>query len=72
MKKADLTSLRTKEIKELTKALKDKKGELAKLTQKIKSGSEKNLKKGKLLKKDIAQILTVIREKEIMTKEEAK
>lgn len=72
MKKTDLTSLRTKEIKELTKTLKDKKVELLKLTQKIKSGSEKNLKKGRLLRHDIAQILTIIKEKEIVSSEEAK
>jgi len=66
MKKKDLTELRVKEIKEIKEILSKKKLELDTLYSKLVSGGEKNLKKGKNLKKDIAQILTIIKEKEII------
>ena len=69
MKKRELDKLRGKESKELEKQSLDKKLELAKLESKIKAGKEKNIKKAKNLKIEIAQIMTLIREKEIMESE---
>jgi ribosomal protein L29 len=72
MKKKDLTDLKTKEGTELTKALKEKKGELAKVEIDIKAGKEKNVKKGNNLKRDIARLLTIMREKKILESETTK
>lgn len=69
MKKKDLTDLRNKEINELEKLLSKKRNELINTYAKIKAGQEKNLKKAKNIKRDIAQILTIIREKELLEKE---
>lgn len=66
MKKNDLTSLRVKTVKELGKSLSDKRKELAKVSVAIVAGTEKKLKKAKNLRKDIAQLATIIKEKEIM------
>ncbi len=65
MKKKDLKNLRAKEIDELRKLVSEKKKEVAVIYGKVKVGQEKNLKKMKGLKKEIAQILTIIGEKEI-------
>lgn len=70
MKKREFTELKSKEVVELLKSVKAKKAELAKLNPKIKSGEEKNLKKAANIRRDVAQILTLIREKEIIKKEE--
>lgn len=72
MKKKDLTDLKTKEGTELTKTLKEKKGELAKVEIDIKAGKEKNVKKGNNLKRDIARLLTIMREKKILESETTK
>lgn len=71
MKKKDLTDLRNKKINELEKLLSKKRNELINTYAKIKAGQEKNLKKAKNIRCDIAQILTIIREKELL-KEETK
>lgn len=70
MKKNDLQSLRAKEVKELIKAVREKKLELIKFTAKLKSGGEKNVKKAANMKKEIAQILTVLKEKSLTKKQE--
>jgi ribosomal protein L29 len=73
MKKSDLTGLRTKTSEELAKTFSDKSKELVKVMTAITGGTEKNLKKGRNLKKDMARVATIIREKEIiasMTKSE--
>jgi len=68
MKKKDLTGIRSKTKKEL-KTLADKKAvDLAKAKVAIKAGQEKNLKKIKLIRHEISQLLTVLREKEIVEK----
>lgn len=72
MKKKDLTELKGKEIKDLLKTLKEKKGELAKVEIDIKAGKEKNLKKGNNLRRDIARILTIVKEKKILESETVK
>lgn len=65
MKKKGLKDLRVKEIDELKKLVSEKRKETSVIYTKVKTGQEKNLKKVKGLKKEIAQILTIIREKEI-------
>jgi ribosomal protein L29 len=72
MKKTERTSLKSKEVKVLKGEVVAKKVDLAKFTAKMFAGGEKNLKKGRNLKKEIAQILTVINEKEIVEKESKK
>jgi ribosomal protein L29 len=66
MKKSDIEKIRAKKIKQLKKDVLKKKIELMKADMKRRSGQEKNLKKVKKKKREIAQILTIIREKEIM------
>lgn len=70
MKKKEYNELKSKEIPDLLKMVKTKKAELAKLGPKIIAGEEKNLKKAGKIRKDVAQILTLIREKEILKAEE--
>jgi ribosomal protein L29 len=69
VKKKELKSLRTKKKDELKKMLEKIKKEAGEVLVKIKLGQEKNLKKYKNLRKDMAQILTIIREKEIVEEE---
>ncbi len=68
MKRKELIDLKGKIIKDLIKMVGDKKLESRKLKMNVVAGKEKNLKVGKNIKRDIAQILTVIREKEIIEK----
>lgn len=70
MKRKDLLDLKTKEVKDLNKILGEKKAELEKVMVNVPAGKEKNLKKANNLRRDISQILTIIREKEIREKEE--
>lgn len=70
MKKKDLQSLRSKSIKDLKKMVSEKKEEASETFIKMKTGQEKNLKKVKNLRTDVAQILTVIKEKEIVDEKE--
>lgn len=70
MKLKDLQNLRTKAVSELEKIVFEKKKEAALTHAKIKAGQEKNISKVKRIRRDIAQILTVIREREIMEKEQ--
>lgn len=69
MKSKDLAQFKNKELKELKKISLDRSKEIAKISLEIKSQKEKNLKKARNLKKDLAQILTLMREKEILAKE---
>lgn len=69
MKKRELQGLRAKEAAELKKLLSEKKVEWVKARADLKASKEKNLKKAKNLSKEIAQISTIIREKEIAAKE---
>lgn len=72
MKKNDLATLRQKEVKDLEKMLKEKKAEVAKTEINTVAGKEKNVKKANNLRREISQILTLIREREILKKEETK
>ena len=68
MKKKDLKSLRSKKIEELKNMVETKRSEAANAHVKMMAGQEKNLKKAANLRREIAQILTLIKEKEIADK----
>jgi ribosomal protein L29 len=68
MKKKELISLRGKKIPDLEKLASARRKEVLLTRAKVKAGQEKNLKKVKSLKKDLAQILTVIKELELREK----
>jgi large subunit ribosomal protein L29 len=72
MKKNELTKLRNKKETELAKLINEKKLALAKTKAELGTGSEKNLKKVKNLKRDVAQMKTLLKEKEIISKLERK
>lgn len=62
MKTRELTSLRKKSPDEIKSLLEQKKFEAVESFAKMKAGQEKNLKKTKNLKREIAQIMTVFQE----------
>ena len=66
MKKKDLDSIRGKTIEELERMANEKRNEITLTYAKIKAGQEKNTSKVKTLKQDLAQIMTIIRENEII------
>jgi ribosomal protein L29 len=72
MKKNDYRNLRTKKSEDLKKTVADKKLELMKLLSNKAAKGDKNLMKGRNLKKEIAQILTLRKEMEIVGKTEIK
>jgi ribosomal protein L29 len=72
MKKKELNELRGKSVKELRKLASDKRGEAEKVKMKIFAGKEKNLKLKRNLTREVAKILTLIREKEIIESLEVK
>lgn len=64
MKIKELKDLKTKDIKDLEKLVAKQKLELIKNQVKIAGAKEKNLKKSWSLRKEIAQILTIIKSKQ--------
>ncbi len=64
-----IAELRKQDIKELNNMLKDKNKEILAKRIDIKIGKEKNTSVIKFLKKEIAQINTVIREKEVLNEQ---
>lgn len=72
MKRKELNDLRGKTAQELEKIVLGKKLEIEKARMKIIGGKEKNLKVRKNLAREIAKILTLVREKEIIESLEAK
>jgi len=68
MKIKEYKDLKNKEIKDLNKMFNEKRNLLRQTILNIKTGSEKNVKKGATLKNEIAKILTLIKEKEIINK----
>ncbi len=72
MKKKELQGLRTKKQDELQKMLVDLKSEIIKAKADIITSREKNFKKVKNLRHNLSQLLTIIKEHEIMEKEEKK
>lgn len=72
MKKQDLKELTKKTIKELKSLLEQKKRDLLSVSLAIQTNKEKNLKKAKAARLDIAQILTIIREKQLWEEKDSK
>lgn len=72
MKTKAFNDLKGKTIKELEKLALDKKLAAKKGKIEVAAGKEKNIKSAFLLRKEIARILTLIREKEILEKMEGK
>ncbi len=68
MKTKDFKDLRAKDIKSLTKLVAEKRVAMAKKIVEVRSGKEKNLKSVGNLRREIAKILTLVREKEIIEK----
>ena len=60
MNKKEFLKLKEREVSELSKMVDEKKTELMKVKMDVLGGKEKNLKKAKGIKKEIAQILTLI------------
>jgi ribosomal protein L29 len=72
MKKRDYTDLKGKTVKELIKLASSKRSEAVKKKMQVLGGKEKNIKTYRNLRADIAKILTLIREKEILEKVQPK
>lgn len=72
MKTKEVKDLRTKTIVELEKLLTDKKKDLEKVLLDMVTGKEKNLKKGKNIRHEIARVLTLINEKKLIEAEKIK
>ena len=68
MKKKQIVDIRTKDTKKLMKMVSDLEIEILNTRARIKVGKEKNLKKTKNLKRELAQIKTIIKQKEIEEK----
>ena len=69
MKKKDLQDLRAKGTEELNKKAAEMGLELIKVKAKLLGSKEKNLKKVKFIRRDLAQIMTILKEKEILESE---
>lgn len=69
MKKKDLKDLRERKEGEVKKMLVTKKNELVVASAKAGTGKEKNTSKLRVLKRDIAQMMTILKEGEITKKE---
>ena len=69
MKKKDLQKLRKESLAKLRSETEKKKLEIVTLVAKIKAGKSTNIKEKRTLKRDISQIMTIIREKEITKKD---
>ncbi|MBI2405864.1 50S ribosomal protein L29 [Candidatus Microgenomates bacterium] len=65
MKKKELQELRTKTPAELRTLFAKKKQERARIVLEVRGGKIKNVHAGRTLKRDSAQIATLIREKEL-------
>lgn len=68
MKTKDFKELRTKDIKSLRKLAYTKRLEVMKKGMSVMGGKEKNLKSVGNLRNELAKILTLVREKEIIEK----
>ena len=72
MKRKDYIDLKGKTVAELIKMVSLKKTESVKKKMQILAGKEKNLKMHRNLRSEVAKILTLIREKEILEKVQPK
>lgn len=68
MKKKELQELQIKEVPELVKLLVKKRGEAGRMLLEVKTGKVKNVHAARTLRRDIAQIATVARKKELEAK----
>ncbi|HET7099267.1 MAG TPA: 50S ribosomal protein L29 [Patescibacteria group bacterium] len=68
MKKKELTDIKSKSVKDLNKMVYTKKLEISKSGMQAVTGKQKNLKESKNLRRDVAQLLTIIKEKQIIEK----
>ncbi len=66
MKTKEFKDLKSKDIKSLVKIVNEKKTALSKKMTEINTGKEKNIKAGVNLRHEIAKILTLIKEKQII------
>jgi ribosomal protein L29 len=66
MKKRELADIRKKTLKDLIKQVDKGRADLLKEKINISAGKSKNIRRIRNVKQDIAQILTVIREKELV------
>ncbi len=72
MQKKELQEIRTRDLSKLKKEVEAKKLEVYKFNAEVKVSQEKNLKKGKNLRRDLSQILTIIRERQLAGEVEVK
>lgn len=63
MKKKELSEIRAKGKEELDKLVSEKKLELGKVQAELRLGRVKNVKVAKNLRRDIAQLMTILHEK---------
>lgn len=70
MKKQILQKMRSKTVAELIEELQQEKNKLTDSKMQIALGKLKNIREVKLRKRDLAQILTIIREKQISHEED--
>jgi large subunit ribosomal protein L29 len=70
MKKKDLQEKRKVDVKDLYKLVQEKKLKSLKIKGEMKVGKAKNLKESANLRREISQLMTIIKEKEIAAKEE--
>lgn len=66
MKRKEFNDLKSRSAKDLAKMIMEKRVEAAKKRMESKSGKEKNLKVFAVLRREIAQLLTILREREII------
>ena len=69
MKRKQLDDQKSKDVNFLNKLIAENKIELQKVQAEIRAGKEKNLKKAKNLRTDISQLLSILKEKEILERE---
>lgn len=67
MKRQDLEKIRSKSLSQLKNEIQEKRQELLDFRLQAALGKLKNVKEVKLKRKDIARILTIIREKRIVS-----
>ncbi len=72
MKRKEFTGLKNKTIEDLAKFVREKKQESLKKKMEGVSGKDKNLKSYRNLRREIAQALTLIKEKQIIEKLKSK
>lgn len=68
MKRKEFTDLKNKTIEDLTKFVREKREDSLKKKMEGVSGKDKNLKSYRNLRREIAQVLTLIKEKQIIEK----